>query len=129
VDSETLEAHLPHQASNNLASPVFWCPTPRCPIAYFDSWGSTALVKDLRNGATWPKDPGGMLCPCFGIRPEEIEAEAALHRTDLIRDLIARSQGPEARCAITSPAGRCCVPLARRLYYRVSGIGREDVVS
>ena len=36
-----------------------------------------------------------------------------------IRQLVARSQSPEARCATLAANGQCCLPEVRKLYMKL----------
>ena len=67
---------------------------------------------------SWPKDPAAPLCPCFGMTREDVIEDAGRKDPSRLRDLIKKSEGPDAECATRAPDGRCCVTQARRLYLR-----------
>jgi hypothetical protein len=39
----TFEAHVPEEARRPLAASAYFCPTPNCPVAYFDAFEATVL--------------------------------------------------------------------------------------
>jgi hypothetical protein len=88
---------------------------PGCRTAYFNAWGARVPDDRLASPA-YPKDPEKSICPCFGIRAAEIVADARDGRKERVRDLMERSQGPEARCAARCPDGRPCLPRVLRLF-------------
>ena len=121
VERLTVEAHVTAEAVKRLSFPASWCATPRCGVAYFDPWNATVLVTELLHGATWPKDPAGVLCACFRTLPDEIEADAKAGRSDRIKELVRRAQSREQQCEVRAPSGRSCATEARRLFLRASG--------
>jgi bacterioferritin-associated ferredoxin len=115
VSRATLEAHAPPEACRALSEGPFYCPAPGCRVAYFDAWGAI-VTADRITGTAYPKDPGGPICPCFGVTAAEIEADARAGRKDRVRDLLARAEGPEAHCERCAPDGRSCATEVRRLF-------------
>lgn len=115
VGPPTIEAQLPPEARSALGGKAFYCVNPGCRTAYFNSWG--AQVPDDRLASTaYPKDPGGPICPCFGIKAADVLVDAREGRKDRVRDLVERSRGPDARCAERCPDGRPCLPRVLRLF-------------
>ncbi len=115
VGPPTLEAQLAPEARTRLSGSVFYCVNPGCRTAYFNSWGAQVPTGSLAS-TTYPKDPEGPICPCFGITSTEVIAEARDGRKDRIRDLMERSKGPGARCRELCPDGRPCLPRVLRLF-------------
>jgi len=115
VDAPTLEAQLPAEARAPLGTAAFYCVNPSCRTAYFNAWGA-AVADDRLARPAWPKDPDGPICPCFGVRVEEVQADAREGKKERVRDLVERSKGPEARCRERCPDGRPCVPRVLRLF-------------
>jgi hypothetical protein len=115
-----LETYLSPQQRRRLSACVYFCPTPDCPIAYFDALEATVEASQLLCPA-YPKNPDAPICPCFGFTETEIEADVAEGVPRRIRDLLARAKSPQARCAQAAPAGRCCVPQVQRLYFKLRG--------
>jgi hypothetical protein len=114
------ETHVPPDLRRPLAASAYFCPTPSCPIAYFDAFEATvpadALVRPI-----FPKDPAAPLCSCFGLTAEDIAADVAEGTPRRIRDLLAKSKTPAARCDELSPTGRCCLPEVQRYYFKLRG--------
>ena len=61
-----VEEHLRPEALANLSQPAWFCPFPRCEVAYFDTFERSAGVDQLRY-PVWPKDAEAPLCSCFGL--------------------------------------------------------------
>jgi hypothetical protein len=115
-----VEALLRPEAAAELAEAAFFCPFPRCEVAYFDLFERTATTDALVR-PVYPKDSAAPLCPCFGLTCEDVEADAAESVPRRIRELLARSKGPDARCATLSPTGQCCLPEVQRYYFKLRG--------
>src|SRR5688572_3151119 len=90
VGRKTLLAQLPESLARAFSESAYYCPNPRCNVAYFDAWGAQAPASVLRR-TSYPKTPAAPLCSCFGITAEQIRDEAKAGRKDLIRDLVARA--------------------------------------
>lgn len=114
------EAHAPAEARRALAASTYFCPTPSCPVAYFDAFEAVVPVAALA-GPVWPKDPAAPLCSCFGLTLEDVEADVADGTPHRIRALLAKSKSPAARCEELSPTGRCCLPEVQRSYFKLRG--------
>lgn len=112
-------ATLPEQRKQ-LGERVFFCPAASCPVAYFDALESAIEAASLPR-PVYPKDPTAPLCGCFGLTVEDVEDDIAEGTPTRIRALLAKSKSPDARCATTSPTGKCCLPEVQRLYFRLRG--------
>jgi hypothetical protein len=117
VGRRTLLAQLPEGLARAFAESAYYCQNARCPVAYFDAWGTQAPASVLRR-PSHPKSPTSPLCSCFGITAGAIREEAEAGRKDLMRDLVSRAASDEARCETESPCGRSCVVEARRIFVR-----------
>jgi hypothetical protein len=116
----TVESHVPADARRPLAASAYFCPTPTCPVAYFDAFEATVMA-DALNRAVYPKDPAAPLCPCFGLTLDDIEADIDEGTPTRIRALIAKSKTPAARCEERSPTGRSCIPDVQKCYFKLRG--------
>src|SRR5262245_24347777 len=116
------EAHVPAEARRPLAASTYFCPTPTCPVAYFDAFEATVAVDALVQ-PVYPKDPAQPLCACFGLTYEDIQADAADDKPLRIRALLAKSKSAAARCEELSPTGRSCIPEVQRCYFKLKGAG------
>jgi hypothetical protein len=117
VGRKTLLAQLPENLARAFSESAYYCPNPRCNVAYFDAWGAQAPASVLRR-TSYPKTPEAPLCSCFGITAEQILDEAKAGRKDLIRDLVARAASKDARCETEAPSGTSCVVEARRIFLK-----------
>src|SRR5438132_9218544 len=70
------DAHVPPEARRPLAASTYFCPTPTCPVAYFDAFEATITTDSLMR-PVYPKDSTAPLCSCFGLTIEDVEADAA----------------------------------------------------
>jgi hypothetical protein len=120
VPRATIQQHVPLDALRELAATAFFCPTPTCPVAYFDAMEAHVGSDQLRE-PVYPKDPAAPLCPCFGLTREDVEADVAEGMPQRIRELVARSKSPDARCETASPTGRTCLPDVQRYYFKLRG--------
>jgi len=116
----TFEAHVPAEARRPLAASAYFCPTPNCPVAYFDAFEATVLAGALVR-PVYPKDPSAPLCPCFGLTLDDVEADVAEPVPRRIRELLAKSKSDAARCDELSPTGRSCIPDVQKCYFRLRG--------
>jgi hypothetical protein len=114
---ETLEAHLAAEAASALGEPAFYCPFPRCGVAYFDLFDREAPVESLHDAA-YPKDTGAPLCRCFGLTTQDVEQDIREGTVKRVRSVVERAKTAEARCHIAAPDGRCCVPEVQRYYFK-----------
>jgi hypothetical protein len=117
VGRKTLLAQLPDDLARAFGETAYYCPTPGCPVGYFDGWGAQAPASALRR-PSYPKSPTSPVCPCFGITARAIREEAEAGRKDLVRDLVARAASEEARCETEAPCGTSCVVEARKIFLK-----------
>jgi hypothetical protein len=114
------ETHAPPEARRPLAASVYFCATPKCPVAYFDAFEAIVLADALVR-PVHPKDPSAPLCSCFGLTIDDVEADVAESVPTRIRALLAKSKSPAARCEELSPTGRPCIPEVQRCYFKLRG--------
>jgi len=114
------EHHVPAEARRSLAASTYFCATPTCPVAYFDAFEATVAVEALM-GPVYPKDPTAPLCACFGLTLDDVEDDIAEGTPTRIRELLAKSKTPAARCDELSPTGRSCIADVQRCYFKLRG--------
>jgi hypothetical protein len=114
------EAHVPPQDRRAMAASAYFCPTPTCPVAYFDAFEAVVETSALQR-PVYPKDPAAPLCSCFGLTVDDVEADIAEGTPTRIRALLAKSKTLLARCEELSPAGRSCIPDVQRCYFKLRG--------
>ncbi len=116
VTAETLQAQLGPEATH-LADAAYYCPFPKCEIAYFDAFEQTVSADKLRRPA-YPKDPTAPICNCFGFTVAEIDADLREGGVTRTKAMLARTKSPEAHCATTQPDGHSCAAEIQRYYMR-----------
>ena len=122
VGEETLAAQLEAADRKQLADAAYYCPFPKCDVAYFDRFERTVAVDRLRQPA-FPKDPAAPICNCFGFTTADIDADLRESSTTRVKALLARAKTPEAHCATAAPDGRCCATEVQRYYMRARSLG------
>jgi bacterioferritin-associated ferredoxin len=115
VEARTLAAYLSDAQRGQLAEPADFCPSPQCPVAYFDAFERIVLAVDLRRPA-YPKDPAAPICACFGVTRAEIEQDVREGVVTRTRAMLARAKSSAARCSETAANGRCCVAHIQKYY-------------
>jgi hypothetical protein len=118
VGAAALNTHVRPEARARLADTAWFCTYPPCPVAYFNLF-ETVVTTDELNAPVTPKDPDAPLCACFGLTRADVEADAHEPVPVRIRELVARSQSPDAQCATLAANGHCCLPEIRKLYMRL----------
>ena len=117
VRAETLRAHLSPEGLMNLADSGFFCPFSFCDVVYFDEFERVAHI-DAVSKPVYPKDPSAPLCGCFGLTPDDIEADIVEGSVRRVKELLAKAKSPEAHCLTRSPSGQSCVAEVQRYYMR-----------
>ena len=118
VGGVTLDSFLKPEARAQLSEPAFFCSFARCEVAYFDLFERTAPVSALVR-PVYEKDPTAPLCGCFGLTVDDVEQDVEEGGVRRVRELLAKSQSPEARCAQLSPTGQSCMPQVQRYFMKL----------
>ena len=124
VGSRTLATYLTEQQRGGLAEPAVFCPSPHCPVAYFDGFERLVLAVDLRRPA-YPKDPNAPICACFGLTQADIEQDIQEGVATRTKGALERAKSPESRCAEMAANGRPCVAYVQKYYMQCRGGGKE----
>jgi hypothetical protein len=115
VGNETLETYLSAQQRGRVSDRANFCPSPRCEVAYFDSFERVILVSELSK-PIYPKDPDAPICACFGLTCEEIEQDVAEGVVTRTRTIVEKAKSTEARCARLAANGRSCLAYVQKYY-------------
>lgn len=115
VGSITLKAHLTELQLGRIADPANFCPSPQCPVAYFDSFERVVVAADLR-WPIYPKDPDAPICACFGLSQADIEEDVREGVVTRTKAVLQRAKSPEARCLEKAANGRPCVAFVQKYY-------------
>ena len=124
VGRETLAAHLGGAVLGEIAATGYFCPTPRCAVAYFDVFDRFVPV-DLLLHAVYPKDRDAPICACFGFGEDDIEADLAEGAPTRVRAHLAKATSSDAHCETAAANGHSCVAAVQKYYLsRMKGSGR-----
>ena len=118
VQQTTLAAHVPPQASSEIAQSANFCPFPNCDVVYFDMFERVILTAALDH-PVYPKDPAAPICACFGLTEADIEQDVAEGAVTRTRAVVEKAKSSAARCAQASPSGQSCVAAVQRYYMKV----------
>jgi hypothetical protein len=115
VQQATLRAHIPDEARACLAETAFFCAAPTCTVAYFDQFEQFVTVERLIK-PLYPKDPEAPICPCFGLRCGDIDADIDENGVTRVKAHLQQAQSDEAHCSTVTGDGRSCVPAVQKYY-------------
>ncbi len=115
VGAAVLENFLTAEQRSTLTEPAYFCPSPKCAVAYFDGFEGFLLADDLLR-PVYPKDPLAPICACFGVTCEEIERDVDEGVVTRTRAAVEQAQSPLARCAQMAANGRPCVAYLQKYY-------------
>jgi hypothetical protein len=106
VSYKTILHHLFEPWNNTLAEQgYYFCSDPDCDVVYFGQDNSLILNSALRtNVGAKERNPGRMVCYCFGISYEVAERESVV--VDFIKEQTRQSL---CSCETSNPSGRCCL--------------------
>lgn len=125
VGEATLAAHLPAEALQSISDMAFFCPFPRCDVAYFDDFERFLTVDQLR-APVYPKDPAAPMCACFGLGRDEIDLDIQEGTVERTRALVERAKSPEAHCREAAANGQSCVGEVQRYYMQARQAAQDS---
>jgi len=117
-----MDTHIRQDARPRMGDRAWFCNSPRCGVAYFIPEGPIISVDEL-NASVYPKDLDAPLCACFGLTYDDVEADVRDGHPIRVRELLAKSKSPQARCATLASDGRCCMTAVQELYLRLRSRG------
>ena len=115
VGAVTLRGHLSDEQLGRIAEAADFCPSPDCPVAYFDSFERTVLAAELPQ-PVYPKDPQAPICACFGLLREEVEQDVWDGETARVKAAIEKAKSAAAGCLRAAANGRSCIPYVQKYY-------------
>lgn len=116
--AEAVRAHVTAEALGSISEVAWFCPFPRCDVAYFDAFERLVTVDQLTH-TVWPKDPEAPLCSCFGLTRDDIEEDIREGGVTRVRSVVEKSKTPAARCRELAPDGHSCVGEVQRYYMKL----------
>ena len=120
VGSKVLAVYLTEPQRKQLSEPANFCPSPQCPVGYFDSFERLVLAADLRV-AVYPKDPAAPLCACFGLTRDDIEADVQEGVATRTKAVLEKAKSPQALCSERAANGRPCVAYVQKYFMQCRG--------
>lgn len=118
VGTGPLDTHIQETVRSRLADSAWYCSHAACDVAYFNMFEQSVLVHELR-AAVYPYDLDAPICACFGLTYDDIDADASDRTPIRIRELLLRSQSPDARCQLLAVNGQCCLRDIQQLYMKL----------
>jgi hypothetical protein len=118
VWSGPLDAHIREEFRKQMGESALFCESPRCEVVYFNRGGDVVTAEQL-NSPAYPHDLDAPICACFGLRYDDVAADVREGQPKRIRELLAKSKSPEARCQSLALDGRCCMPAVQELYLKL----------
>ena len=118
VGAVALDTHIRPETRSKMREFAWFCNFPRCDAAYFNEFDEVVTVRDLIL-PVYPKDLDAPICPCFGFKYDDVEADLRDGKPSRIRELLAKSKTPDARCQSLAADGRCCMAAVQELYMRL----------
>jgi hypothetical protein len=115
VGPTTLAAFLSEEQRKRIAASANFCPSPQCPVAYFDGFERFVLASDLSR-PVYPKDASAPMCGCFGLTRADVEQDVREGVVARTKATIGRANSPEARCSERAANGRPCVAYVQKYY-------------
>jgi hypothetical protein len=122
VGAAALDANILPESRAKMHDAAWFCNFPRCEAVYFNEFDEMVTVEELI-APVYPKDLDAPICPCFGFKYDDVEADVREGKPTRIRELLAKSRTPEARCETLATDGRCCMATVQELYMRLSNAG------
>jgi hypothetical protein len=118
VESGPLDTHIPSESRGKIRDAAWFCGFPRCDVAYFNQFDAVIAMDELE-APVYPYDPNAPICACFGLTYDDVEADVRDGTPTRIRELLAKSKSPDARCQTLAADGRCCMSSVQELYMRL----------
>jgi hypothetical protein len=122
VGSGPLNTHIRADLRARFDDAAWCCANAECVVVYFDAFEQCVVVSELRK-AVYPYDPMAPVCPCFGLTYEDVDLDSIAPEPLRIRELVAKSRSPDAKCQTLTLHGQCCLKEVQRLYFKLRGTG------
>lgn len=120
VGTGPLDTHIIESVRSRMPDSAWYCGHAECEVAYFNMFEQVVFVKELRK-SVYPYDMNAPICACFGFTWEDVDAESRADAPLRIRELLAKSKSPDARCQLLAVDGQCCIRDVQQLYMKLRG--------
>jgi hypothetical protein len=118
VGSGALDTHIRSESRAKMRDDAWYCGFLRCDVVYFNDFGEVILLDELK-APIYPYDLAAPICACFGLKYDDVEADARDGTPTRIRALLAKSKTAAANCSTLAADGRCCIGAVQDLYMKV----------
>jgi hypothetical protein len=118
VGSGPLDTHIRAESRAKMQDAAWYCSYGRCDVVYFNQFETVVSTDELK-APVYPLDLDAPICACFGLVYDDIEADVREGHPTRIRELLAKSQSPAARCQTLALDGQCCMREVQRLYMKL----------
>ena len=115
VGGQALKSYLTEEQRRGLASPVNFCPSPKCGVAYFDGLERVVVAAELAR-PVYPKDPTAPICACFGLTRQDVQQDVAEGVVTRTKAILEKAKSAQARCAQMAANGEPCVAYVQKYY-------------
>lgn len=115
VGAAVLQRYLVDEQRARLSGAAHFCPSPKCPVAYFDSFEHSVLAVDLVC-PVYPKDADAPMCACFGVTRADVDLDVSEGVVTRTRAAVDQAKSPLARCSEQAANGRPCVAYLQKYY-------------
>ena len=117
VGSKTLATYLTEEQRKQISASANFCPSPQCPVAYFDGFERQIFASDLKR-PVYPKDPTAPICVCFGLTCDDIDQDVEEGVVTRTKAALERAQSSQARCQEMAANGQPCIAHVQKYYMR-----------
>ncbi len=125
VGEEVVARYVPEEKRNLDVQSANFCPSPRCPVAYFDAMERFILADELSR-PVYPKDPTAPICACFGLTQDDIAKDVEEGGVRRVKAILEKAKSPDARCSTTAADGQCCTAHVQKRYMQLRNGGRHE---
>ncbi|MEX0726694.1 MAG: hypothetical protein WD065_10520 [Planctomycetaceae bacterium] len=117
VGQVTLQAHVSPGALANIAESAWFCPTPRCTVAYYDQFERIVETSALLH-PVYPKDPAAPMCACFGLTESDIDADIEEGTVTRTKAAVEQAKSDATQCTTKAANGQSCLAMVQGYYLR-----------
>ncbi len=118
VTAGPLNTHIRPESRSKLQDIAWYCSLVTCPVAYFNQFEAVVEIAELKS-PIYPYDIDAPLCACFGMGYDDVEDDVDDGEPLRIRELLRRSQTPDAQCQTLAADGQCCMKEIQKLYFKL----------
>ncbi len=113
-----LDSHVREEARSRISDSAWCCGNSECSVVYFNLFDQTVTIDELKQ-PVYPYDLDAPICLCFGFTYDDVDDDSRNAVPHRIRELVAKSKSPEARCQALAVDGQCCLREVQRLYLKL----------